>query len=525
MGLWRSRVWGRAAVWGGFAAFAVAVARRPVGAARGRRISAHGVRHLSLDAAIVAVRLGPGSPSVRRTSAAARPTSRSPTAAIARRIYAGVRHERRLEDRRQRRDVAGDLRAPGRRPASATSRSRPSNPDIVWVGTGEANLFRASMAGVGVYKSTDGGRTFAHAGPHRHADDRAHRRPPGEPRHRLRRRLRPRVDRQRDARRVQDDRRRPHVEEGALPQPADRRDRSRDGSRRSRTRSTPRCGSASAGSGAIRASSPATPKAASGRRPTAGNSWTEANDGLPAAQYRGRIGIDIARSNPNVLYAFVDNYEPGARRATGERDAYQRPILEARIKAAEIYRTDDKGAAWRKVSESNDFMSGHSGTYGWVFGQIRVDPTDENTIYTLGLGLNVSRDGGKTFTALRGMHGDHHGLWIDPANPAILYNANDGGILRRRTRARRGSLPSPPAAPVLQRHARQQLARPGPTDRFRTSAAGGAWSISAPGRDRIPAVEWTSRARRRRARITPSIRTTRTSSTRTASTATSRARI
>jgi photosystem II stability/assembly factor-like uncharacterized protein len=102
--------------------------------------------------------------------------------------------------------------------------------------------------------------------------------------------------------------------------------------------------------------------------------------------------------------------------------------MEARIKAAEIYRTDDKGATWRKVSESNDFMTGHSGTYGWVFGQMRVDPSDENTIYTLGLGLNVSRDSGKTFTPLRGMHGDHHGLWIDPKNPATLYNANDGGF-------------------------------------------------------------------------------------------------
>ena len=75
-------------------------------------------------------------------------------------------------------------------------------------------------------------------------------------------------------------------------------------------------------------------------------------------------------------------------------------------------------------------MIGHSGTYGWVFGQIRVDPGDENTIYTLGLGLNVSRDAGKSFTTLRGMHGDHHGLWIDPANPSVLYNANDGGFYR-----------------------------------------------------------------------------------------------
>jgi len=73
-------------------------------------------------------------------------------------------------------------------------------------------------------------------------------------------------------------------------------------------------------------------------------------------------------------------------------------------------------------------MEGHSATYGWVFGQIRVDPADENTVYTMGLGLNVSIDGGKSFRNLRGMHGDHHGLWIDPDNTGYLLNANDGGV-------------------------------------------------------------------------------------------------
>ena len=57
-----------------------------------------------------------------------------------------------------------------------------------------------------------------------------------------------------------------------------------------------------------------------------------------------------------------------------------------------------------------------------------VDPSDDRTIYTLGLGLNVSHDAGKTFTTLKVPHGDHHGLWIDPVNPSILYNANDGGV-------------------------------------------------------------------------------------------------
>ena len=163
----------------------------------------------------------------------------------------------------------------------------------------------------------------------------------------------------------------------------------------------------------------------------AGMTWNEVNTGLPAAEFRGRIGIDIARSNPKVLYAFVDNYEPGRPPLENELDAYRRPIQEARIKAAEVYRTDDGGASWRKVSESNEFMTRHSGTYGWVFGQVRVDPTDENTIYTLGVPLTVSRDGGKTIGVLPGsdrVHGDHHGLWIDPKNPKTIYSANDGGF-------------------------------------------------------------------------------------------------
>jgi len=74
------------------------------------------------------------------------------------------------------------------------------------------------------------------------------------------------------------------------------------------------------------------------------------------------------------------------------------------------------------------FMERHSGTYGWVFGQVRVDPLDENTVYTMGLNLNQSTDGGKTLRTLRGPHTDHHGLWIDPANPNYLLNAQDGGL-------------------------------------------------------------------------------------------------
>jgi photosystem II stability/assembly factor-like uncharacterized protein len=306
----------------------------------------------------------------------------------------------------------------------------PSNPETVWVGTGEANLFRASMAGVGVFKSTDGGRTFAHMGL---------------------------SDTQTIGRIVV------HPTNPNLVFVAASGHEWTDNENRGVFKTTDGGKSwrkvffRSARTGAwdlvMDPSNPqvlyasmwqrvrrkwSDPRVEPGyheggiwKTTDGGTTWNEANTGLPAPEFRGRIGIDISRTNPKVLYAFVDNYEPGRPPRENELDAYGRPIQEARIKAAEVYRTDDAGATWRKVSESNEFMTRHSGTYGWVFGQIRVDPKDENRIFTLGLGLNVSTDGGKTFAEFansRSIHGDHHGLWIDPANTQILYSVNDGGF-------------------------------------------------------------------------------------------------
>jgi photosystem II stability/assembly factor-like uncharacterized protein len=305
----------------------------------------------------------------------------------------------------------------------------PSNPDVVWVGTGEANLFRASMPGVGIYKSLDGGRSFSHAGL---------------------------ADTHTIARIVV------HPTNADIVYVAASGHGWTDNEMRGVFKTTdggrtwtkvfyrsPRTGAIDL---VMDPSEPGTLYAAMWQRvrrkwsdprvepgyteggvwktTDAGATWVEASQGLPAATFRGRIGLDVSRSNPNVLYAFVDNYDEGRPPREGERDAYSRLINESRIKGAEIYRSDDKARTWRKVTETNDFTMNHSGTYGWVFGQMRVDPTDENTIYTMGLGLHVSRDAGRTFTELRGMHSDHHGLWIDPKAPATLYNANDGGFYR-----------------------------------------------------------------------------------------------
>jgi hypothetical protein len=367
----------------------------------------------------------------------------------------------------------------------------PSNPDVLWVGTGEANIFRASMPGVGLYKSTDGGRTFSHAGL---ADTQTIARIIVHPTNpdivyvaasghewtdNENRGVFKTTDGGRSWKKVLYrsprtgaidlvmDPGNPNVLYAAMWQ------------RVRRKWSDPRVEPGYQESGIWKTSD-------------GGQSWSEASTGLPLAQHRGRIGMDIARSNPSVLYAFVDSYEPGAPPREGERDAYERPIMEARIRGAEVYRSDDRGASWHKVSETNAFMSAHSGTYGWVFGQIRVDPKDDKTIYTLGLALNVSHDGGKSFTPLRGPHGDHHGLWIDPVNTATLYNANDGGV-------------------YLSSDA-------GATWKFAVSAGGSqfynvtldnsspAWAYGSiqdvgsrrgkvdisPGRDQIPAVEWSA---------------------------------
>jgi photosystem II stability/assembly factor-like uncharacterized protein len=366
-----------------------------------------------------------------------------------------------------------------------------SNPDIVWVGTGEANLFRASMAGVGVFKSIDGGRTFTHSGLtdtqtiariviHPTNPDIVYVAASG---HAWTENETRGVFMTADGGRTWSKVLYKSPKTGAIDlvmDPADPNTLYAATWQRTRRKwSDPRVEPGSSESGIWKSTD-------------GGKTWSDASAGLPPAQFRGRIGLDIALSNPRVLYAFIDNHDAGRPAKEGERDAYSRPIVEARIKAAEIYRTDDKGATWRKVSESNDYMSGHSGTYGWVFGQIRVDPIDENTIYTLGLDLNVSRDAGKTFSRVRGTHGDHHGLWIDPARPATLYSANDGGFYLSDDTG--GTWTYARSAGGVQFY---NVVLDGSTPAWAYGSIQDDGSRRgrvdlAPGRDRVPAAEWTN---------------------------------
>ena len=303
-----------------------------------------------------------------------------------------------------------------------------SNPSILYVGTGEANLFRASMPGVGVFKSSDGGRTFSHAGladTHTIARILIH---PTNPDivyvaasgHAWTENEMRGVFKTTDGGRTWTKVLYKSPGTGAIDLVMDPSDPNTlyaaTWQRTRRKWSDPRVEPGASESGVWKSTD-------------AGSTWTDANRGLPPASVRGRIGLDAAASNPKVLYAFVDSYEAGRPAKEGERDAYGRPIMEARIKAAEIYRSDDRGETWRKVSATNEYMSEHSATYGWVFGQIRVDPDRrEHHLHARHRPQRLARRRQDVYRARAARTATTTGCGSIPTKPATLYSANDGGF-------------------------------------------------------------------------------------------------
>jgi len=299
-----------------------------------------------------------------------------------------------------------------------------SDPNIVWLGTGEANHFRASIAGIGVYKSVDAGKTWIPMGLtdtnsigriliHPTNPDIVYVAATG---HEWTYNSERGVYKTTDGGNTWDKVLFVNEKVGAIDLVMDP--------------TNPDMLIASMVQRIRRRWSDPVPGGEDGLYKTTdgGKTWKEANEGLPDTNLTGRIGLDICRTKPNVVYAYVDNHNLGREPDPGERDAYGRLKVGRKIIGAEVYRSDDQGGHWTKVSVSDALMETFGGTYGWVFGQIRVDPNDANTVYLMGLGLFVSKDGGKTWAELaRDVHGDHHGLWINPDDSNLLVNVNDGG--------------------------------------------------------------------------------------------------
>lgn len=136
-----------------------------------------------------------------------------------------------------------------------------------------------------------------------------------------------------------------------------------------------------------------------------GDTWTKLTTGLPATN-NGRIGIAIAESAPNIMYAVYAD-------ATGFFKG--------------TYKSTDHGDSWTLLNNGSD--PGFS-SFGWWFGQIRVHPTDPNQVFNLGVDWTKTADGGLLWSEVYSqyLHADYHALYIHPANPAFRVAGNDGGI-------------------------------------------------------------------------------------------------
>jgi len=307
----------------------------------------------------------------------------------------------------------------------------PSNPNIVWVGSGEATSSRSTYWGDGVYKSSDAGKTWTNMGL---------------------------KDSQHIGRIIVDPKNPDLVYVAALGHLYSENEerglyKTTDGGKTWTKSLGIKVGDRAIGACDV-VMDPRDPKVLyaatydKGRLPwmfrlggpgsgiykttDAGANWTKLTNGLPGGMI-GRIGIDVARNDPDVLYANIENAnKPGMSDADREKELFAGKSSAGMI-GQEVYRSDDTGKTWHRVGPerppngwtgSNPF----GGNPGYYYTQIRVDPNDVNHVYVLSVGVTHSTDGGKTWSSPFNFGGDNHGLWIDPANSSHMLLGYDHGM-------------------------------------------------------------------------------------------------
>lgn len=222
-----------------------------------------------------------------------------------------------------------------------------------------------------------------------------------------------------------------------------------------------------------------------------GSTWSKLNgsaSGFPDSNGVGRIGLAISPSSPNILYAVHDNQERREKDDDDEKSGLTKEDIRAMsnddflalsnneindfldnnrfpgkynavdikakvksgslkpmalveyledansllfdtpVKGAEVYKSIDAGKSWTKTHEK--YLDDVYYSYGYYFGQIRVDAQNPDMIYTYGVPIIKSGDGGKTWNPINGdnVHADHHALWVNPNKSGHLILGNDGGV-------------------------------------------------------------------------------------------------
>lgn len=237
------------------------------------------------------------------------------------------------------------------------------------------------------------------------------------------------------------------------------------------------------------------PSSAIYRSEDGGETWTRSDDGFPQGKQVGRIGLEVSQSNPSIVYAILDNQgevedkkntpdDKGKMKLADFREMSKDDLLKledkkldeflkdngfpkkytaekvkkdirdnrytpkaiadyfggdananlfnTKIIGAEVYRSDDEGKSWKKMNSYD--LDGVFYTYGYYFAEMKVTPDNPDLIYIYGVPLLKSRDGGVTWhrldtlSGVNDIHVDHHSFWINPNDSKHILLGNDGGL-------------------------------------------------------------------------------------------------
>ncbi len=271
----------------------------------------------------------------------------------------------------------------------------PSNPDVLYVGTGEAPVRGvAAASGDGMYKSVDGGKSWSRIG----------------------------LDDSRQISRILVDPKNPDIVFAAVQGdpwvPSQTRGvyRSDDGGK-SWSKQLFIDASTGASDLSMDAHDPNTlyaafwdhqrtpwnvrsggPGSSIWKSTDGGAHWVKLTSGLP--KLMGKIGVTVSPADPTRIWAAVEATEGG------------------------IYRSDDRGAHWKRVNADQGIRD-----RGWYYSHITADPKNRDRVYVMAASMVVSNDGGDSFVQIRNPHGDNHALWINPDHTEVMIEGNDGGAL------------------------------------------------------------------------------------------------
>ena len=147
-----------------------------------------------------------------------------------------------------------------------------------------------------------------------------------------------------------------------------------------------------------------------------GKTWRKLTSGLPSGD-TGKIGLSIYHRNPSILVAIVEHGFQPEPRAGGQPNPDYADLSKP---GTGIYRSEDGGRTWRFINRYNNRP--------FYYSHIYIDPTDDQRVYVLAGSANVSDDGGRTFSgSMEGIAGDFHALWVNPANRNQYYVGDDKG--------------------------------------------------------------------------------------------------